>query len=132
MYIKIKDRELFKRIDESLELPDRWNEFIDIRINSNSLILKGVRASNNNYTYFCVLCNKNFIEKNIKANEYLKCPNCNNKFIVKSNRLKSYEFKDEIAILDKVDDLYVVRQFRLCTVWKNNNKNSYYFEFGTD
>lgn len=130
MYIKIKDRELFKRIDESLELPDRWNEFIDIRINSNSLILKGGRESNNNYTYFCVLCNKNFIEKNIKANEYLKCPNCNNKFIVKSNRLKSYEFKDEIAILDKVDDLYVVRQFRLCTVWKNNNKNSYYFEFG--
>lgn len=122
MYIKKKDRELFKELDNNLMMPNKWDKFIAKRVKLNNLIIK------NKNEYKCTYCNHGFNSK-IKVNDYCKCPNCNNSFMVKSDRLKSYEFRDELAILDRYKDYYIVRQFRLHTIFKNNRFNSYHYEY---
>ncbi|MBQ8892524.1 MAG: PcfJ domain-containing protein [Bacilli bacterium] len=124
MYIKKKDRQLFKELDDNLILPRKWEEFISKRVNKNGLILKLKKKF-----YLCVHCKIEFEEEDIKVNDYCKCPNCENHYLVKSNRLQFYEFKDELAILDRYKDYYVVRQFRLHTTYKKENKNYYYGRF---
>lgn len=122
MYIKVKDRELFKELDRNLTMPARWNDFIEERIAKNNLIIK----SKNKYT--CSYCKYSFEDK-IKINEYCKCPNCNNLYKVKSDKLKHYEFKDELAILDRHKDYYIVREFRMHTDYINKQYKSYCYEY---
>lgn len=122
MYIKIKDRELFSELDRNLTMPVRWNDFIKERTAKNNLIIK----SKNKYK--CSYCKYSFEDK-VKVNEYCKCPNCNNLYIVKSDRLKRYEFKDELAILDKYDKYYIVREFRLHTIYQPDETDNYCYEY---
>lgn len=122
MYIKVKDRKLFNELDKNLSLPEKWNCFIKIRETKNNLIIK------KNKEYRCTNCNCIFSE-NKKINELCMCPNCSNSYIVKSNRLTHYEFKDELALLDRYNNYYIVRQFRLHTIYKNNKFSSYYYEY---
>ena len=90
MYIKVKDRELFRKLDENLSIPPRWEEFLKERVVKNNLIIK----SKNKYR--CLYCD-NVFDDNIKINEYCKCPNCNNLYKVKSDRLSYYEFKENFS-----------------------------------
>lgn len=122
MYIKKKDRELFKNIDDALVMPYDWKKFIAEKLIKNNLIIKMKTR------YKCTNCNIVF-EDQAKVNEYCKCPNCNNLYLVKSNRLKSYEFRDDLAILDKYEEYYIVREFRLITIFQDNKYSHYDFEY---
>lgn len=123
MYIKKKDRELFANIDNNLSLPADWNSFIKEKLINNRLIIKTKK------NYKCGNCNYIF-DSEIKVNEYCKCPNCKNSYLVKSNRLTYHEFRDDLAILDKYDNYYIVRAFRLITEFKDNDYHYYNFEYG--
>lgn len=123
MYIKVKDRELFRKLDENLIMPSRWEEFIEERLVKNNLIIK----SKNKYR--CLYCD-NIFDDNVKINEYCKCPNCNNLYKVKSDRLSYYEFKDDLAIFDKYDDYYIVRVFRLHTIYSHKHMKTNCYEYG--
>lgn len=123
MYIKKKDRELYNYLDSKLEIPGKWNKFIKERSKYHNFIIK----DKNNY--HCTYCNYEF-KANKKINEQCKCPNCKNTYIVKSNRLKHYIFKDDLAILDKVDDYWVERIFQLNSYFSKGKVDSICFEWG--
>lgn len=122
MYIKVKDRELFKALDKNLSMPNKWNTFIEHVEKTTRLIIK----FKNNYE--CTLCHHKF-NSDVKVNRYCKCPNCNNTYLVKSNRLTAYEFKNELAMLDRYQDYYIVRQFRIHTSYRNKSYKSYCYEY---
>ena len=70
MYIKVKDRELFKELENNLTIPNKWNKFIEDIKNKAKLIIK------NKTDYECTLCHHKF-NSDVKVNRYCKCPNCN-------------------------------------------------------
>ena len=61
MYIKVKDRELFRKLDENLSIPPRWEEFIEERVLKNNLIIK------NKNKYRCLNCD-NVFDDNLNIN----------------------------------------------------------------
>lgn len=124
MYIKKKDRELFKHIDNNLTIPTRWLKFVEKQRIHHNLIIK----DKNNYR--CTNCSFTFIS-NKKINDKCKCPNCKNSYLVKSDKLQSYTFKDQLAIFDKVDDYYIERVFQLESHYSHGSTDHYYcFEWG--
>ena len=129
MYIKVKDRELFKELDDNLTLPDKWKDFINERKIRAKLILKLPKNKNTNYYYYCTNCETTFEHSNIKVDNYCKCPNCKNDYLIKSNRISKYEFRDEMAIFDSYKDYYIVRQFRINTYYRNEKYESYFYEY---
>lgn len=123
MYIKKKDRELFKEIDDNLTMPSNWNDFIKEKSIMNRYIIK------NKKEYCCNNC-KTIFESSIKVNDYCKCPHCKNTYIVKSNKLTFYQFKNDLAILEKYKDYFIVRMFRLETTFQNNKYKNFCYEYG--
>lgn len=123
MYIKKKDRELYSYLDEKLELPNKWNKFVKEQSVKHNFIIK------NKNNYHCTYCKYEFTA-NKKVNEECKCPNCKNTYIVKSNRLKHYIFKDYLAIFDKVDDYSIERLFQLESYYSEDKIDSVCFEWG--
>lgn len=113
MYIKKKDRELFEEIDRNLSLPKQWNKFIHSIKLEHNLIIKN---SNNCY---CTCCKSLFNLKKVKINDYIKCPKCHKEFLVKSSKLKYYEFNDWIGVVDKYKDYYIIRHFEVRTYFSS-------------
>lgn len=124
MYIKKKDRELFKKLDDTFTTPKFWKKFVKEQDRKNRLIIKQSKGK-----YLCTNCNIIF-EDNIRINEYCKCPNCENIYQVKTNKLKHYEFKNELAILERYEDYYVVRVFRMNTYYIKGKYDNCVFEYG--
>ena len=106
-YVKKAYREIFNYLDNYSELPKGWNEFVEKQEKYHNLIIK----SSKNQCH-CTNCNYDFISKK-KVNKEIKCPNCHNKYLIKRNNLRYYEFKDYISILDMVNDTFVIRYFEL-------------------
>lgn len=123
MYIKKKDRELFDKLDSQLNIPDRWIEFINNQKLKHYLIIKTKNK------YKCTYCQFEF-EGIFKVNEMCVCPNCKNKYLVKTNKITFYEFKEHLCILDKFNDLWIVRRFELLTIYKNGIYSSDLCEYG--
>ncbi len=123
MYIKKKERELFKLIDDKLKIPSKWIKFVDKQRVHHNLIIKKKNE------YICTNC-KHIFHSDKKVNEECKCPNCKNTYLVKSDRLKDYTFKDQLAIFDKVDNYYIERIFQLESHYHNGYINYYCFEWG--
>ncbi len=110
MYIKKADRQLFEELDKHLTLPNNFNKFIENIAKKHNLIIKFKDF------YHCNYCHINFAEIK-KINEKCKCPNCNQELLVKSTKLKSYEFDDHVGILDRYQDKYVIRFFEIKTYY---------------
>ena len=106
MYIKIKDKELFQELEKNLLIPKKWSVFINNNLKKHNLIIK------NKKTYYCTNCKKNF-DSNVNVNNLLKCPYCHLKLMVKSKRLKKYNFKDYLSVLDKYKNYIIQRLFVL-------------------
>ena len=123
MYIKKKDKELFKELDDSLKIPVNFNKYIQKKELKHRLVIK------NKSEYKCTNCNYTF-KSNCKINEICKCPNCKNNYIVKSTKLKYHEFKDWYCILDKYNDYWIVRRFELITWYDNGKYSSDLCEYG--
>lgn len=122
MYIKVKDRILYKELENYLFTLKNWNKFIaKIKVNHNFII-------KDNY-YYCTHCKAQF-KANTKINNTMRCPNCYLNLYVKSKRLKHYKFSDYLSILDKYKDYYVQRIYMLESIYNNRKIDSSCYEFG--
>lgn len=118
-YIRKEYREKLQKIDSRYnDLPKKWNKFInEIKVKHNLIIKKAKGQS------ICTNCKHEFVT-NKKIGEYEKCPNCKNRYLVRSNRLKKYWFINTLVLLDKIDDDLVFRYFE---IWSSyDNKSNYY------
>lgn len=126
-YIKIAYQDILNKIDRDNTIPKGWNEFVTKNAIPHNLIIK---SSKNNCC--CTNCKNTFISK-YKVNEKVKCPHCNNKYLIKRSNLKYYEFKDYLSILNYVNNTFVIRYFELKTVIDaEHNHNSSVVEFARE
>ena len=126
-YIRVAHREILRQLDSISYFPNGWDKFVKKQAISHNLIIK----SSKNRCY-CTNCHNTFISYK-KVKEETKCPYCNNKYLIKRNNLKYYEFKDYLSILDKVRDTLVIRYFELRTIIDSSYKaTSSVVEFGRE
>ena len=108
-YIKVALRAILNQLDYNNTFPYTWNNFVKKQTVHHNLIIKSAKN-----ICFCTYCHSFFTSKK-KILEKLKCPNCHNVYLIKRSNLKYYEFKDYLAILDIVDNTFVIRYFELKT-----------------
>ena len=108
MYIKKKYRELLAKADKQFTIPKSFQKFIDKYKRTHNLIIK----SKCNQCY-CTNCNYKFVAQ-ANANTKIICPYCRERLLVKTDRLKNYIFKDNLQLLDKIDNIFILRTFE----WK--------------
>jgi len=126
-YIKIAHRKILNHLDSNPTPPNNWKKFIQKQSILHNLIIK----SNKNKC-FCTYCKHEFIS-NKEINRTTKCPNCNNKYLIKRSNLRHYEFKDYLSILDFIDNTFIIRYFELKTIIDaTHNHNSSVVEFGRE
>lgn len=111
MYIKTKDKRLFKEIDKNLFFSKQLNKFITNLKKTHNLIIKRKKE------HYCTYCKQNIYLSKSKINECSKCPICHQLLLVKSSSLKRYEFSDRFGILEKYQDYYIIRYFELKTYY---------------
>lgn len=126
-YIKIAHQKILKQLDDNPNIPKGWDKFVEKNAVPHNLIIK---SSKNNC--FCTNCKHTFISK-YKVNAKAKCPNCQNKYLIKRSNLRYFNFKDYLSILDYVNDNFVIRYFELETVIDAaHNHNSSVVEFARE
>lgn len=123
MYIKKKYRRLLQLTDEQFTISDDFQKFIHQKEKMHNLIIKS--KDNNCY---CTCCKHEFVHK-AKTNSIIKCPNCKEKLLVKTDRLQRYVFKDNLQLLDKVEDTFVLRTFEMYTSYNNFKTTHHTTEF---
>lgn len=109
-YIKKAHREILKILDDTPSFPNGWDNFVDKQAVYHNLIIKSAKNK-----CFCTNCKSYFISKK-KINQEVRCPNCHNTYLIRRSNLKYKAFKDYISILDKVNNIFVIRYFELKTV----------------
>ena len=80
MYIKKYHQRLLDLCDEKTTLPKAMQRFIMQKEKPHNLVIK----SKNNQLW-CTCCRHKFVAQ-AKVNGEIKCPNCKQKLLVKSNR----------------------------------------------
>lgn len=123
MYIKKKHRYILDLADKQFTIPNSFQRFINEKKRLHNLVIK---SKGNNL--WCTCCNHRFVAQ-AKVNCMIKCPNCKQKLLVKSDRLHAYIFKDNLQLLDKVENNFVLRTFELQTQYNVERKKSYITEF---
>ncbi len=109
-YIKKAHRGILKILDDIPSLPAGWDKFVNKQAISHNLIIKSAKNK-----CFCTNCKNYFISEK-KVNQEVRCPNCHNTYLIRRSNLRYYEFKDYLSILDKVNDIFVIRYFELKTI----------------
>lgn len=107
MYIKKEYRRLLYLADKQFTTPTSFKKFISEKEKLHNLVIK---SKGNNC--FCTCCNHNFVAQT-NVNGMIKCPNCKQKLLVKTDRLQNYIFKDNLQLLDKVENTFILRTFEL-------------------
>lgn len=120
-YINKKTRELIEEMNYNFNLPTNWNEYCYEVEKNNNLIIK------NKDNYFCTNCQQSFVLNNgPKIKEKIKCPYCRHKYEIRSNKLKHYDFKDNILMLDKAKGQLIVRVFELRSDYVSEKQEFYH------
>jgi acetyl-CoA carboxylase beta subunit len=109
MYIKNKYKQLFRDLDNELKLPAKFYTYLSSIYDEQKLIIKSKDICK------CPKCNALFNSK-VKIGNVAKCPKCKHSYIVKSSKIKSFQFKDQFAVLDRYKDYYIIRAFE-ATTW---------------
>lgn len=126
-YVKVVYRNIFKQLDYYSHMPNGWNSFVDEQTKYHNLIIKSSKGK-----CHCTNCNHDFISTK-KVNEEVKCPNCKYKYKIRRSNLRYYDFKDYLAILDYIDNTFVIRYFELKTIIDaNHNHKSSVVEFARE
>lgn len=123
MYIKVKDRKLFQDIDTFLETKKYNEKFIEKLKTTHKLIIKSKNG------YKCDNCN-NIFKSNKKVNEFCKCPHCKQTNLVKSSMIRNYTFKDQLGVLEKYEEYYIIRYYEIETTYNNSNYYTSICEYG--
>ena len=121
-YINKATRELIEEMDNTFHLPTNWKEYTYEVEKNNNLIIK------NKKVYFCTNCQQSFTftDKEPKVKEKIVCPHCKHKYEVRSNKLKHYDFKDNILMLDKAKGQLIVRVFELRSDYVSEKQEFYH------
>ena len=126
-YVKVAYRNIFRQLDYYSYLPEGWDNFVNKQSKYHNLIIKSSKGK-----CHCTNCNHDFISAK-KVNEKARCPNCKNKYTIRRSNLRYYDFKDYLAILDYIDDTFVIRYFELKTIIDANHEhNSSVVEFARE
>lgn len=126
-YVKVAYQRMFRDLDYNYNLPNGWDEFVEKQSKMHGLIIK---SSNGNC--HCTNCNHDFIS-NKRIKEFVRCPNCKNKYLIKRSNLKYYDFKDYLSILDNIDDTFIIRYFELkTTINAEHNSHTSVVEFARE
>ena len=112
-YIKKEFRALLDLTDRKFIIPKTFQRFISEKEKTHNLIIKSKKE------YRCTNCGCIFQCK-AKVNQSYKCPNCKQKLLVKTDRLTHYVFRDNLQLLDKIQDTFVIRTFELYSDFFNN------------
>ena len=86
-YVKKAYRKIFETLDNKMEYPKGWNEFVDKNAILHNLIIKIGKGK-----CHCTNCNNDFFS-NKKVGEEIKCPYCKNKYLIKRSNLRYYVFQ---------------------------------------
>lgn len=105
-YINKWLRNLIQDMEDNFTLPADWNEYLSKVEQNHNLIIKSKNG------YYCTNCQQTF-KSNRKIDTEMNCPCCKHKFRIKSNKLKNWEYKDNILIIDKIQDQLIIRIFEL-------------------
>lgn len=125
MYIRKKDKQFFEELDVNLTLPSNWDKFIfDIKKTHNLII----KTSSNEF--YCTNCKSIFIKSNLKVSDYYVCPKCKQELIIRNKTLKQCEFKDNLGLLQRYKDYYILRHFEIITYYCNGNFHTDVCEYG--
>ena len=123
MYVKKKYRRLLDISDKQFTIPSYFQKFIDEKTKLHNLVIK----SKGNQCW-CTCCHHNFIAQT-KVNCMIKCPNCKQYLLIKTDRLKYHVFKDCLQLLDKVEDKFILRSFELYSSYNNGKVSNTITEF---
>lgn len=123
MYIKKKYRRLLELGDKQFTISSSFQRFINEKTKLHNLVIK----SKGNQCW-CTCCHHNFVAQT-KVNCMIKCPNCRQYLLVKSDRLQYHVFKDYLQLLDKVEDTFILRTFELYSSYNNNEVKHNITEF---
>lgn len=125
MYIRKKDKQLFEELDENLTFPSNWNKFIfDIKKTHNLII----KMSSNEF--YCTNCKSTFIKNNLKISDYYICPKCKQELIIRNKTLKQCKFKDNLGLLQRYKDYYILRHFEIITYYCKERFSTDVCEYG--
>lgn len=113
MYVRKKYQRILDLSDKQFSIPSSFQKFITEKQRLHNLIIKSKGK-----VCTCTYCNHQFIS-DAKVNETIKCKNCKTKLLVKTDRLNYYIFKDNLQLLDKVEDTFILRTFELYTSYNN-------------
>lgn len=105
-YINKWLRNLIQDMKDNFTLPADWNEYLSKVEQNHNLIIKSKNGC------YCTNCQQTFTKK-IKMKNETQCPNCKQKLMVRSDELKNLTLKDNVLLLDKVQDYLVARVFEL-------------------
>lgn len=120
-YINKWLQNLIQDMKENFKLPKDWNKYLSEVEKEHNLIIK------NKAGYYCTNCQQTF-KSNRKIDTEMNCPHCNHKFLIKSNRLKKYWYRDNVLMIDKIQDQLILRIFEL---YSNYNSDKQEFEHST-
>lgn len=126
MYVKKEQRKQIELLDEyikELGYPENWEQFLEEERRKEYLIIKSKEE------YHCLYCNNTF-NSNTKVNEYVTCPNCKTQLLVKSDKLKKYETKKDLILIQKYNDGYAFRSFEMMSRLKDNSMKFSLTEWG--
>jgi len=123
MYIKKRHQQLLNLCDKKTLLPKAMQRFIKQKERPHNLIIK----SKGNHL-LCTCCEHSFVAQ-AKINSEIKCPNCKQRLLVKSNRLKQYVFRDLVQYLDKIEDTLILRTYQIYSYYDSNKMDHILTEF---
>ena len=123
MYIKKHHKKILDLCDQKQTLPRSFKRFVERKERVHNLVIKG----KNNHLY-CTCCSFEFVAQTC-LNNVIKCPNCKQKLTVRSSRLKYHIFKDTIQLLDKIDNVLVLRTYELASYYSNKKFTHHLIEF---
>lgn len=123
MYIKKKDRELIEKMNKKFKIPKGFDQYIDklAKINGGLIIKSG-------NTHTCTYCNHSFKSKN-KAGYKELCPKCHHNFMVKGQGIMRYSEEFDVGLLDKIENEFVIRIFRVKSIYYKGNYKGIYREY---
>lgn len=123
MYIKKKYRRLLDLGDKQFTISSSFQRFIDEKTKLHNLVIK----SKGNQCW-CTCCHYHFVAQT-KINCMIKCPNCKQYLLIKTDRLQYHVFKDCLQVLDKIEDTFVLRSFELYSSYNKGKVSHTITEF---
>lgn len=99
-------RNLVENMELNFRLLPDWNSYL-FEIGKNHNIIIKTKDS-----FYCTNCQQTF-SCGAKVKQIHKCPYCKKKLMVRSNRLKWLEYKDNIMMLDNCNGKLILRLFEM-------------------